>query len=135
MLFRSLVAEPAAWRGPGAPPLDLALTPTLWTENGIVVLASTREAAAAIVARAGQGRSEPSGDQLMLHGPAIAAWIADHRRVLQLARMLDEGEDAGDAAGFYDAVLAIAAALRTLAVHVQCDEATTRASLTAERAR
>jgi hypothetical protein len=87
---RGLVAEAVPWRGPGRPPIEQALSPTLWCENGIVVLASTRAAARSLVQAAAAPRPAPvAGDALVLRGPAIAGALRWSRSALELARMLD----------------------------------------------
>jgi hypothetical protein len=132
---RGFVAEAPAWRGPGAPPIEQGLSPTLWCENGMVVLASTRAAADATIARVRADAPARAGDQLVLRGPAIAQWLAANRRPFELARMLDEGEDRAAASLFVDTAVAITAAVRELALRARCDEKATRVELTMERAR
>ncbi len=139
---RGLVAEPVPWRGPSAPPLEQGLSPTLWCEAGVAVLASTRAAATAIVERARAGAVPPGsppahrgGDLLLLRGPELARALAANRRVVELGRMLDEGESRADAARFVDVVLAVLRAVHEVAVHVDCDDASTTVELTVERAR
>jgi hypothetical protein len=135
-----LVATPAPWRGAGAPPLDHALSPTLWSEAGVVVLASTRAAAHAVVAQArtaaaGGVGAAARGDLLVLRGAALAGALAANRRVAALARVLDEGEDVAAAERFVATVEGVLRAVREVTVRVDCETSTTRVELTLERAR
>lgn len=136
---RGLVAEPTPWRGPGAPPIEQALSPTLWCENGHVVLASTHAAAMAVVAATYEPRiatdPAPHGDRLVLRGPAWATAIATSRSVLELGRMLDEGEDAKAARAFFDVLLVLANAVGEIAIEVDAEQSRTTATLIMERAR
>lgn len=132
---RGLVAEPMPWRGPGAPPIEQALSPTVWSENGIVVLASTRAAAQAMVAAASPRAVRRCGDHFVLRGPATAQALAASRTVFELGRVLDEGEDRATAARFFDTLIVVAEAVRELTLHVDHAPATTTLELTMERAR
>ncbi len=131
-----LVAEPLAWRGPGAPPIEQALSPTLWSENGHIVLASTHAAAMTMVAATKAAKTALcSGDRLLLRGPASAQAIAQSRSVFELGRMLDEGEGPSKAARFFDILLLVVAAVREVEVRVACDARETRLTITMERGR
>lgn len=133
---RGLVATPAPWRGPGAPPIEHGLSPTLWIERGVVVLASTRAAAMATVRVASAaGQATAVGDHVVLRGPAIVAALQRSRSGLELARMLDEGETAAAAAQFFDAFFAVLGAVREVSLRVRCDDAVTHFELGMERGR
>jgi len=107
-----LCAMPAEWRGPGLPPTEQGLSPTLLFGHGHAVLATTQLAARAVLARIADGSTVTvSGDALLLDGNAVAsAWLTD-AKALALARQLDEGETADEAAAV---VTAIGAVLRML---------------------
>lgn len=129
-----LVAEPAPWRGPGRPPIDSELAPTLWFEAGCVAIASTRAAAEAVLAGTADAEAT-AGDRLVLRGPALAAAIAANRGVLELARLLDEGEGRDGARRFVDIAVAVTAAVRELSITIHTEAAATRLRVTMERAR
>jgi len=132
---RGLTAEPMSWRGPGAPPIEQALSPTLWCENGVVVIASTKAAALAVVQRARPQAPVRSGDEVVFRGEAVALALASSRRVLELARMLDEGEDAVAASRFFDVLLVASGAIRGARLRVQYGAASTQLELLLERVR
>ncbi|HEX5052774.1 MAG TPA: hypothetical protein VFZ65_13440 [Planctomycetota bacterium] len=130
-----LVAEPRPWRGPGRPPIDSGLSPTLWCGQGWAVLSTTEDAAVRVLAhlaQAGPAGAPARGDVLALHGPAIAAALTQNRAALQLARMLDEGETAAAAERFFDAAIAVAAGLHAVVVRAEIGEADTTLQLTVE---
>lgn len=127
-----LVAEPPDWRGPGSPPVDRQLSPTVWCGRGLVVLASTERAARGIVERAGTGVAV-HGDVIELRGPAIASLLAANRAPLELARRLDEGDEPGSAQQFFGVVEAVVGALRHVRFACEVDASTTRLRLVAER--
>ena len=129
-----LVAEPPPWRGPGAPPVDRQLSPAVWHGNGRLAIATTLSAARAVCAAPALPAVGP-GDRLLLRGPALAAAIAQSRGVLELARMLDEGEPPGDARRFFDVVIAVTDALASLDLAVTRDAPATTLRLDLERRR
>jgi len=130
------VAEPLPWRGPGDPPIEHGLSPTLWFENDHIVLASTHEAAMAMAAATREERRDArGGDLLVLRGPEWADAIAASRDVLETGRVLDEGETPAVAKRFFDVLLVVARALREVALHVECDDTRTTLELSLERAR
>lgn len=129
-----LVAEPPPWRGPGAPPVDRQLSPAVWHGNGRLAIATTLSAARAVCAAPALPAVGP-GDRLLLRGPALAAAIAQSRGVLELARMLDEGEPPGDARRFFDVVIAVTDALASLDLAVTRDASATTLRLDLERRR
>lgn len=106
------VAEPTPWRGPGQPPVEYGLSPTLLFGHGHVVLGSTRAAATALLAQAAAGATATLvGDRVTLHGPTLAAAALQNRGPLVVARMLDEGETRSVAERFWDTFVAVAAAI------------------------
>jgi hypothetical protein len=117
-----LCAELLPWRGPGDPPLEHGLSPTLLFGHGHAVLASTRAAAEQLMQVIASGAAATvDGDLLELRGPAIAAAIAANRAPLELARMLDEGEDEVAARRFFDVLLAVTQSLHSLRVTARQD--------------
>lgn len=132
---RGLVGEPTPWRGPGAPPVEQALSPTVWCENGYVVLASTQAAAMAVIAAAKSPVSVTPSDTLLLRVAEWAPVLAASRSVLELGRVLDEGEGPIAAAHFFDVLTTVAAAVRELSLSVHCDASTTAFELTLARVR
>lgn len=132
---RGLVAEPPPWRGPGRPPIDRALSPTLWCERGLVVLASTPAAAAAVLASPADSGPAAVGDELRLCGAPLAAAIVANRELLALARVLDEGEPADAARRFVDALVALAGAVQALEWSTEVDAGHTTWRLSLERRR
>jgi uncharacterized protein YjiS (DUF1127 family) len=115
-----LWAEPAQWRGPGLPPPECALSPTLLFGAGHAVLASTRRMATDLLAalRPGAARTM-AGDLLSVTGAPVAEWLQRNRAVLALGRMFDEGETDTEARRFLVAAQAVAAALARLELRVR----------------
>lgn len=135
-LGRGLVAEPPPWRGPGEPPVEDALTPTLLFGNGHVVLATTLPAAEAVLSTlAEQGPERIAGDRIQLRGPTIARALERSRSPLELARMLDEGETPREAARFWDIAIALANVMARLDVAIDFGADATTLVLELERAR
>ncbi|MCA8953112.1 MAG: hypothetical protein KDE27_26610, partial [Planctomycetes bacterium] len=133
---RGLVAEPPVWRGPGLPPVEDALTPALLFGAGHAVLASTLDAAEAVLAALAQGRPAPGGgDHIRIDGGAVASALAANRGPLELGRMLDEGDSASEAARFVDIVLAVAAATARLELAIDYGDGATTLRLELERRR
>lgn len=130
-----LVAEPPPWRGPGRAPFDRQLSPTVWFGGGRVAFASTARAAQCAIARPTAALPASTADRLLLRGPMIAAAVDGSRSALELARMLDEGEDRAEAQRFFDALMAIAAAIDELRLSVTAAAADTRLELELERRR
>ncbi|MBL8753712.1 MAG: hypothetical protein JNK15_10455 [Planctomycetes bacterium] len=132
---RGLVGEPLPWRGPGAPPIEQALSPTVWCENGHAVLASTHAAAMAVVAAAqAPGLVEPA-DTLVLRAADWGPVLAASRSVFELGRMLDEGEDRADTARFFDILATVVGAVREISLSVRCDARTTTLEVAIARSR
>lgn len=132
---RGVVGEPMPWRGPGGPPIEQALSPTVWIENGHVVLASTHAAAIAVIEAAKSPAPVAATDALVLR---LAEWVpvlAASRSVLELGRVLDEGEAPAAARRFFDGLMAFAEAVQELSVSVRCDATTTTLELQVVRAR
>ncbi|MCR9243653.1 MAG: hypothetical protein NXI31_01385 [bacterium] len=133
---KGLCAEPPMWRGPGRPPVEDGLSPTLLFGQGHVVLASTHAAADRLLAALREsGPRVTRGDRLELRGPAIAAALERARRPLELARMLDEGETETAAKRFWDAAIVLVRAIGRLEVTADYAADGTTLGLTLERAR
>lgn len=127
------VAELLPWRGPGDPPVEYGLSPTLLFGHGHVVVGSTRAAASAMLAQAANGTTVAvQGDRIALHGPALAAAVAASRSPLVVARMLDEGEARSAAERFWDSFIALAAAV-ALELTARVDADRTEVVLTVRR--
>lgn len=120
--------RPQPWRGPGAPPIEQALSPTLLFARGHVVLASTFAAADAIARALAAAPSAPQrGDVFAADGGALAEALLQNRAPLALARQLDEGETAATADRF---VATLAAALRVWPQwHLQVEPGATATTL------
>ncbi|HZN41258.1 MAG TPA: hypothetical protein VFD82_20800 [Planctomycetota bacterium] len=113
--WHGLSGELSEWRGPGAPPIEQALSPTLLFGQGHVCLASTREAALAVLGEVAAGRTQTlTGDRIELYGPALARTLARSREVLELARMLDEGESRSESHRFWSVLQVLAAEIACL---------------------
>lgn len=113
--WHGLSGELSEWRGPGAPPIEQALSPTLLFGKGHVCLASTREAALAVLGEVAAGRTQTlTGDRIELYGPALARTLARSREVLELARMLDEGESSSESHRFWSVLQVLAADIACL---------------------
>lgn len=117
-----LVAEPVEWRGPGAPPAEAAISPTLLFTDGHVILASTQAMALALQEQIRAGATVAArGDLLALSGAPAAEWIRRNRAVLAMARVLDEGEGENVSRRFVAAAAALAAAVQRLELRLQVD--------------
>jgi hypothetical protein len=113
--WHGLSGELSEWRGPGAPPIEQALSPTLLFGKGHVCLASTRDAALALLGEVAAGRTQTlTGDRIELYGPALARTLARSREVLELARMLDEGESSSESHRFWSVLQVLAADIACL---------------------
>jgi hypothetical protein len=132
---RGFVGEPLPWRGPGAPPIEQGLSPTVWIENGHAVLASTQAAAMAIVAAAKTPVAVEPADTLVLRAAEWVPVLTASRSVFELGRVLDEGEDRADAARFFDVLATVAAAVHEVSLAVRCDATTTTVELALARTR
>lgn len=129
------VARPLPWRGPGRPPTEQALSPTLAFGSGHCVLASTESAACAVldaIAEAGDAAPVLRGDVVELHGAALARLIRRDAGPLALARMLDEGETRAEAERFF-AVAAATADAFDARLEITADADATRLSLEVRR--
>jgi hypothetical protein len=113
--WHGLSGELAEWRGPGAPPIEQALSPTLLFGQGHVCLASTREAALAVLGEVAARRTQQlTGDRIELYGEALARTLARSRQTLELARMLDEGESSSESQRFWSVLQVLAAEIACL---------------------
>ncbi len=131
-----IVVEPVEWRGPGAPPPEAAISPTVLFAEDHLILASTRSFALALRESL---RSAPPlllrGDVLRMEGAPIAGWLRHNRTIVELGRMFDEGETDREAARFAGAAEALAAALEHLTLRLEPGADRTTLELTARRAR
>lgn len=135
--YAGLVAEAPAWRGPGLPPLETQLSPTLLWGHGHVVLGSVRAAAERVLASAAAANlpPAPAGDRLIVRGAPLAAVLAANRAPLELGRLLDEGEDAAAARRFSTVLAVVVAALQQLEFGCTAIGGGTRLHLRLERRR
>ncbi len=131
-----LVAELPEWRGPGAPPVESVLSPVVAFGSGHMVLATTARAAERLLEACGaEPRVRMQGDLLVLRGAPLADVVAASRAALQLARMLDEGEDEARAARFFAVFDAVARAVREISVTGGPEQDRTSLTLRIERTR
>ena len=95
----ALVIEPDEWRGEGDPPIEYNLAITLVATQRHVVLATTREAAARVVAAlaAGAPAVRVSGDLVEVAGEQLAQVLAQHEDLLALNAVLEEGKTLAEA--------------------------------------
>jgi hypothetical protein len=68
-----------------------------------------------------------------VRGPALAALLADNRAVIELGRLLDEGESEAAVADFVPTLAAIAGAIDTFAVEVTAGAGRTTGSVLLRR--
>ncbi|MGE3174000.1 MAG: hypothetical protein AB7O97_15345 [Planctomycetota bacterium] len=131
---RGLCAEPPPWRGPGLPPTEQGLSPTVLYGHGHVVLASTEVAARAVMEQVAAGaRVTLRGSALRLRGPAIAAALLQNRGPIELARRLDEGDTAEQAARFVATLAGVLQGIAALDVALGGDDAATTLDLDLRR--
>ena len=132
--FAGLVAEPMEWRGPGSPPTEHGLSPTLLFAHGHVVLATTRGGAMSILGSLSEGRTvELIGDHLEVRGPALARVLRRNQSVLQMTRVLDQGETLAESKRFWQTVNAVLDAFPSIRLEVRSDGDETHASLSVRR--
>ena len=113
---RGLTATLTPWFGVGPPPTEWGTSFTLAVGHGHLVLSSTADGAVRVFdGLAAREVSVVRGDVLGLDGAGLARVIDRNRSLLELSRMLDEGETALEAQQFWDSVVAVA---RELALHV-----------------
>jgi hypothetical protein len=109
---RGLEAALPDWRGTGRPPTAQGVAPALLFGHGHVVLATTTDAARALLAQAAAGRTaKVRGDLLQLFGAPCAAAVDRDLLPLVLGRMLDEGETEVAATRFFQVLAALLTAL------------------------
>ena len=132
--FAGLVAEPMEWRGPGSPPTEHGLSPTLLFAHGHVVLASTRGGAMSILESLSRRRTvQLVGDHLEVRGPALARVLRRNQSVLQMGRVLDEGETLAESKRFWQTVNAVLDAFPSIRLEVRSDGSETHATLSVRR--
>jgi hypothetical protein len=118
--------EPSTWLGPGLPPTEQGLTPTLLFGHGHVVVGSTSVAADAVMDRIAEGATvRVAGDALWLMGPEVASALQQSKGPIVLARALDEGETIAEAEEFVASLIAVAAALPQAALTLRPEAAST----------
>ena len=129
-----MVGEPRTWRGPGRPPIEQQVTPTIWFDGGFVALASTQAAAIqAITAAKKAGRAPTRGDRLLVRGGPLARELIANHRPLAFARMLDEGDSPTEADQFFVVVERVLAAIDLLEVSLMAEAKVTRATVRLQR--
>ena len=100
--FRYKSIEFADWTGPGRPPTEHGLSPTLLFAGGHGILASTAEAAVRMAESLAAGPQRTlAGDVLQVRGARLAELLARNRSVLITERVLKEGETRQEAANFF----------------------------------
>jgi hypothetical protein len=135
-LGKGFVAEAPEWRGPGLPPIETALSPTLLCGHGHMVLATTTAAAEQVLGAAAAGKTQQvTADLAIVRGPQLAALLTRSRAALELGRMLDEGEGPADARRFFSTLIALAEALREATLRATVQGGTTHLELRLERRR
>jgi len=88
-LGKGFVAEAPEWRGPGLPPIEAALSPTLLCGHGHMVLATTTVAAEQVLGAAAAGKTQQvAADLAIVRGPQLAAVLTRSRAALELGRTL-----------------------------------------------
>lgn len=89
------------WRGPGLPPLEAALQPTVLAQGDLLAVATTQDAARRALVALGGPTQAVEGDFVVVRGAALAASVERNLAPLVLARQLDEGESADTALRFW----------------------------------
>ena len=102
--FTSTMTE---WRGPGLPPLEAAIQPTVLVQDGVLAVATTQDAALRALAALRGPTEEVAGDRMVVRGRPLAASVARNLAPLVLARQLDEGEDAAAAQRFWRSAMVL----------------------------
>src|SRR5262249_12403020 len=109
---RGLEAALPEGRGTGRPPTAQGVAPALLFGHGHVALATSPDAARALLAQAAAGRTaKVRGDLLQLFGAPCALAVDRDLSPLVLARMLDEGETEAAATRFFRVLSALLTAL------------------------
>jgi hypothetical protein len=107
-----LLAALPDWHGAGRPPTAQAVAPSLLFGHGHAVLATSPDAARALLAQAAAGRTtNVRGDAVQLFGAPTAQAIDRDQAPLVLARMLDEGETEAAATRFFQVLAGLLTAL------------------------
>jgi hypothetical protein len=114
--YRYRFVEFGEFDGPGDPPTEHGLSPTLLFTHGHGILASTIDGAVRMARALDSGHRVPLvGDLVAVHGAALASLIRDNLEVLSMGRVLDEGESTSQAREFTRALAAIAEVLELTA--------------------
>lgn len=130
-----IVSEPRNWQGPGLPPIEQQVTPTIWFDDGFVALASTHAAAIAAIVAAQEAQPAPTrGDRLLVRGGPLARELIVSHRQLAFARMLDEGDSPARADQFFVVLEHIATAIDAFEITLVAEAKVTRATVRLQRA-
>ena len=93
------------WNGVGAPPFEVAASPTLILAHGHAIVASTSKAALQIArALASSEREEVAVDEFVVRGQALSRLVLQNAKIVALGRLLDEGESLEPARWFTKAL-------------------------------
>lgn len=131
----ALVAVPAEEDGPGDPPLEQALSPTLLFAHGHVLLASTTHGARAVARALARGSRRVEGDLVEARGAAVADYVARNRNVLAIGNVLDTGKRWLEAVEETKILEGLARAVRDARLAVRLRPSVTEVELVARRAR
>ena len=105
------------WEGPGEPPTEFGLSPSLLFAHDHLILSSTVEGAVEMARSLEKAEvRQVTGDFLKISGAVAADLIDANRRVLSVSRVLDEGERLAEAEFFIDTVAAVLRVLELEAV-------------------
>ncbi len=133
--LRLHVMRGIAFQGSGEPPTDEQIEATLLFGASHVVLATTPACAKQVYAALQQTTADVLvGDEVRLFGPAIAATLHRNHSVLVAGRVLDEGEDPGQAEAFVRGLLAAIEMAAELRISVVPAAQATTFSVTLRRA-
>lgn len=132
---RGLTSVMTDWRGPGLPPLEFAIQPTVLAHGDLLAVATTQDAARKALAVL-QGPNEPeAGDRVVVRGAALAASLDRNLAPLVLARQLDEGESADAAQRFWRTAVTLLRELHGMQWSYGLVEGSLRARLSLRRRR
>lgn len=95
------------WRGPGLPPLEAAIQPTVLVQDDVLAVATTQDAARRALAAMRGPTQQVEGDLLVVRGAPLAASLQRNLAPLVLARQLDEGEQADAARRFWTSAIVL----------------------------
>lgn len=104
---RGLTSVMTDWRGPGLPPLEAAIQPTVLVQDDLLAVATTQDAARRALAALRGPSQQVEGDLLVVRGAPLAASLERDLAPLVLARQLDEGETAEEARRFWTSAIVL----------------------------